>query len=38
VPDRYNRVNFKPVTTTALRLEVQAQPDKSAAISEWKVN
>lgn len=37
-PDRYNRVRFKPVSTTAIRLEVQAQPDKSAGISEWKVN
>jgi hypothetical protein len=37
-PDRYNHVDFKPVSTTALRLQVQLQPDQSAGISEWKVN
>ena len=37
-PDRYNHVAFKPVSTTALRLQVQLQPDHSAGISEWKVN
>jgi uncharacterized protein len=37
-PDRYNHVTIKPVTTRSLRLEVQLQPDKSAGISEWKVN
>ena len=36
--DRYNRVTFKPVTTTALRLEVTLQPSWSAGIHEWKVN
>ncbi|HKQ05874.1 MAG TPA: glycoside hydrolase family 127 protein [Blastocatellia bacterium] len=36
--DRYNRVSFKPVTTTALRLEVTLQPSWSAGIHEWKVN
>jgi hypothetical protein len=35
--DRYNRVSFKPVTTTALRLEVTMQPNWSAGIQEWKV-
>jgi DUF1680 family protein len=35
--DRYNRVAFKPVTTTALRLEVTMQPSWSAGIQEWKV-
>ncbi|MGA2865709.1 MAG: beta-L-arabinofuranosidase domain-containing protein [Verrucomicrobiota bacterium] len=35
--DTYNRVNFKPVQTTALRLEVQLQPDFSGGILEWKV-
>ncbi len=37
-PDRYNHVTFTPVETGSLRLEVQLQPDKSAGISEWKVN
>jgi hypothetical protein len=37
-PDRYNHIAIRPVTTNALRLEVQLQPDKSAGISEWKVN
>jgi uncharacterized protein len=35
--DKYNNVTFKPVTTTALRLEVTMQPDWSAGIEEWKV-
>jgi len=36
--DRYNHVAFKPVRTGGLRLEVRLQPNKSAGISEWKVN
>jgi uncharacterized protein len=36
--DRYNRVAFKPVTTTALRLEVRLQAAWSAGIQEWQVN
>jgi DUF1680 family protein len=36
--DRYNHVTFRAVTTSGLRLELQLQPDKSAGISEWKVN
>jgi hypothetical protein len=36
--DRYNHVAIRPVTTNALRLELQLQPEKSAGISEWKVN
>ncbi|MEN3332260.1 MAG: uncharacterized protein V7641_1625 [Blastocatellia bacterium] len=36
--DRYNTVTFKPVTTTALRLEVALQPAWSAGIQEWQVN
>lgn len=35
--DRYNRMTFKPVTTTGLRLEVTMQPNWSAGIQEWKV-
>lgn len=35
--DQYNRVTFKPVSTTGLRLEVTAQPTFSAGIQEWKV-
>jgi hypothetical protein len=35
--DRYNKVTFKPVTTSGLRLEVTMQPDWSAGIQEWKV-
>ena len=37
-PDQWNHVAIRPVTTTGLRLELQLQPDKSAGISEWKVN
>jgi hypothetical protein len=33
----FQRVAFAPVTTTALRLEVQLQPGKSAGIYEWRV-
>jgi hypothetical protein len=35
--DRYNRVTFKPVTTSGLRLEVVLQAEWSAGIQEWKV-
>jgi len=33
----FNTVNFKPVETTGLRLEVQLQPRFSGGILEWKV-
>ena len=35
--DRYNRVSFKPVNTSGLRLELTMQPQWSAGIEEWKV-
>ncbi len=35
--DKYNRATFKPVETTALRIEVQLKPNLSAGILEWKV-
>ena len=35
--DRYNKVAFKPVTTSGLRLEVVLPPEWSAGIQEWKV-
>jgi len=35
--DRYNKVSFKPVTTSGLRLEVTMQPNWSAGLQEWKV-
>jgi hypothetical protein len=35
--DQYNRVRFKPVTTSALRLELVMQPGVSAGVQEWKV-
>ncbi len=35
--DKFNRVKFKPVETTALRMEVQLQPNFSGGILEWKV-
>ena len=35
--DQFNRVAFKPVTTTGLRLEVAMQPNFSAGLQEWKV-
>ncbi|HLJ54430.1 MAG TPA: glycoside hydrolase family 127 protein [Chthonomonadaceae bacterium] len=35
--NRYNRVTFKPVATSALRLEVTLKPGWSAGIQEWRV-
>ena len=35
--NRYNKVAFKPLTTSALRLEVTMQPKWSAGLQEWKV-
>jgi hypothetical protein len=34
----YNHVLYKPVTTAALRIEVQLQPKFSGGILEWKVD
>jgi uncharacterized protein len=35
--DAWNRIAFKPVSTTALRLEVVMKPGVSAGVQEWKV-
>jgi DUF1680 family protein len=35
--DQFNRVTFRPVTTTALRVEAQLRPRQSAGIVEWRV-
>jgi len=35
--DRYNKVNFKPVKSSGLRLEITMQPSWSAGLQEWKV-
>ena len=35
--DAYNTVRFTPVLTTALRIELQMQPNVSAGVQEWKV-
>lgn len=35
--NRLNRVTFAPVTTTALRLEAELQPEVSGGILEWQV-
>ena len=35
--DKYNKLVFKPITTSGLRLEVTMQPNWSAGIEEWKV-
>ncbi len=35
--DRFNRVTFAPVTTGALRLEVQSQQRFASGILEWRV-
>lgn len=35
--DQFNGVNFEPVETKALRIEVQLQPDASGGILEWRL-
>lgn len=35
--DKYNVVTFKPVTTSAVRLEVTAQPGVSSGVIEWRI-
>ncbi|WP_428328892.1 glycoside hydrolase family 127 protein [Mucilaginibacter sp.] len=35
--DKYNVLNFEPVETTALKMEVQLPVDNSAGIHEWAV-
>ncbi len=35
--DRYNKVRFRSVTTSGLRLELTMQPKWSAGLQEWKV-
>jgi len=35
--DRFNSVEFSPVTTTALRVELTMQPGWSAGVQKWKV-
>jgi DUF1680 family protein len=35
--DRWNLVTFKPVTTTAIRMEVELQPGVSGGILEWRL-
>jgi DUF1680 family protein len=35
--DQFNRVSFEPVTTTALRIDVQLQPRFSGGILEWRL-
>ena len=36
MPNKFTRVNFKPVKTTALKIEAQTKPKKSAGIFEWR--
>lgn len=35
--DRLNALTFEPVTTTALRVEVQLQPNFSGGVLEWRL-
>ena len=35
--DRFNRVDFPPVTTRGLRLEVRLKPKFSGGILQWKI-
>lgn len=36
--DRYNSVDFKPVSTTGLKILAKLQQGKSSGVIEWKVN
>ena len=36
--DQYNKVTFTPVTTAALRIDVQMQPNASGGILQWRIN
>lgn len=36
--DKYNILKFKPVATTAMRIEIQCIPDFSTGLFEWKVD
>jgi hypothetical protein len=36
--NKFNRVTFKPVTTTSLRLSIQLQPQWSGGILEWRID
>jgi uncharacterized protein len=33
----WNKVSFKPVMTSALRIQLVMQPDVSAGVQEWRV-
>jgi len=35
--DAFNKVIFKPVQTSAIRMEVQSQPGRAAGLYEWRV-
>ena len=35
--DAWNTLTFKPVTTSALRIELKMQPNVSAGVQEWTV-
>jgi hypothetical protein len=35
--DRFNVVEFEPVATTALRVEVQLQANFSGGVLEWRL-
>ncbi|MHC4323996.1 MAG: hypothetical protein ACYSUX_06965, partial [Planctomycetota bacterium] len=36
--DKFNNVSFRPVNTSALRLEVQLRQEFSGGILEWRVD
>jgi hypothetical protein len=35
--DQFNRVNFEPIETTAIRIEAQLQPQWSGGVLEWRL-
>jgi hypothetical protein len=36
--DKFNKVTFKPIATTSLRLALQLQPEWSGGILEWRID
>jgi hypothetical protein len=36
--DKYNSLDFKPVTTTGLKIAAKLQKGQSGGVIEWKVN
>jgi hypothetical protein len=35
--DKYNEATFDPVTTTAIKMEIQFQPTRCGGLFRWRV-